>query len=199
MLDQMKLDSGVFGIREAAAFLGAHEQTIRRLARRNAIPCFKVGRDWRFRKEALVRWSEDQHRGGSEEQLCADGPCSVLVVDDEEKICRALSGMLQRFGYSVRQATSGQDGLALVGQEVPDLILLDLMMPDMNGPRFLEELRKTHPELPVVIVTGYPDSDLMQQATQYAPVMLLSKPVDAQLLERTIRTVVGKRAAMQGI
>jgi excisionase family DNA binding protein len=198
VLDQMKLDSDIFGIREAAAFLGAHEQTVRRLARRNAIPCFKVGRDWRFRKEALVRWTEEQQRGGWEEERRDDGSCSVLVIDDEKKICRAMSGMLQRFGCSVRQATRGQEGLTLVGQEVPDLILLDLMMPDMNGPRFLEELRKTHPELPVVIVTGYPDSDLMQQATQYAPVMLLSKPVDAQLLQRTVRTVVGKRAAMQG-
>jgi excisionase family DNA binding protein len=185
----------IFGIREAAAFLGVHEQTVRRLSRRNAIPCFKVGRDWRFRKEALVRWSEEQHRGGSEVQRRADGPCSVLVVDDEEKICRALSGMLQRFGCRVRQATGGEEGLALVRQEPPDLILLDLMMPNMNGPQFLAVLREAHPELPVVIVTGYPDSELMQQATQYAPVMLLSKPVEAQLLERTVRTAVGAKMA----
>jgi excisionase family DNA binding protein len=191
----MKLDPDIFGIREAAAFLGAHEQTVRRLARRNAIPCFKVGRDWRFRKEALVRWSEEQRRGGSEEQRREEGSCSVLVIDDEEKICRAMSGMLQRFGCRVRQATGGEEGLTLVRQEAPDLILLDLMMPDMNGPRFLEELRKTHPALPVVIVTGYPDSELMQQATQYAPVMLLSKPVESQLLERTIRMVAGTKTA----
>lgn len=192
MPSQMNLDSDIFGIREAAAFLGAHEQTIRRLARRNAIPCFKVGRDWRFRKEALVRWSEEQKPGG--------GRCSVLVIDDEEKICWMMCGMLERFGCRTRQATSGKDGLDLVRQEAPDLILLDLMMPDMNGPQFLEELRKTHPELPVVIVTGYPESELMKQATQYAPVMLLSKPVETQLLERTVRTAVGaKTAAVAGV
>ena len=144
----------VFGIREAAAFLGVHEQTVRRLSRRGAIPCFKVVRDWRFRREALLRWSEEQHRGEAAEQRQGDGGCSVLVVDDEEKICRALSGMLQRFGCRARYATRGQEGLDLVREEAPDLILLDLQMPGMNGPRFLEELRKTHSDMPVGIVNG---------------------------------------------
>ena len=83
--------------------------------------------------------------------------------------------------------------MELVAQDVPDVILLDLKMPDMNGPQFLEELRKTHPDLPVVIVTGYPNSELMQEAAKFAPVMLLAKPVENALLERTVRTVVGAK------
>ena len=180
-------DTQVFGITEAAAFLGAHEQTVRRLARRGAIPSFKVGKDWRFRREALLRWSEEQQRGG--------GRCSVLVIDDEEKICRAMGRLLTRFGCRVQQATAGKEGLELVVQEAPDIILLDLVMPEMNGIQFLKLLREAHPELPVVIVTGYPDSELMQQASQYAPVMLLAKPIDAALLERTLRSVLGEKLA----
>ena len=56
-------------------------------------------------------------------------------------------------------------------------------------------LRQTHPALPVVIVTGYPDSDLMKQAMQYAPIMLLEKPVDVGILELTVRSVVGGKLA----
>jgi excisionase family DNA binding protein len=56
-------------IREAAAFLNAHEQTVRGLARRRAIPCFKVGRDWRFRKDALLRWTGTQ-QGRIQELKC---------------------------------------------------------------------------------------------------------------------------------
>jgi excisionase family DNA binding protein len=178
-------DIDIFGIREAAAFLGVHEQTVRRLSRRSAIPCFKVGRDWRFRREALVRWSEDQQRGTAQ--------CSVLVVDDDERVCRAMGGMLMRFGCRVRQATRGSEGLELVRREVPDLILLDLKMPDMNGPQFLVELRKVHPALPVVIVTGYPESGLMLEASRHAPLMLLAKPVEQEALERTVRSVVGEK------
>jgi excisionase family DNA binding protein len=181
-------DPHVFGITEAAAFLGAHEQTVRRLARRGAIPSFKVGKDWRFRKEALMRWSEEQQRARA-------GRCSVLVIDDEEKICTALVRVVERFGCRARHAPSGAKGLELVAQDVPDVILLDLKMPDMNGPQFLDELRKTHPDLPVVIVTGYPDSELMKEAAKFAPVMLLAKPVEAELLQRTVRTAVGEKMA----
>jgi len=186
----MASDSDVMTTREAAAFLGAHVETVRRFARRGEIPSFKVGKDWRYRKEALQKWEESQHlirkhRAGSVE------PGSVLVVDDDDKVCRALSRIIERLGCTVRVATDGAKGLALVAQEVPDLILLDLMMPGMTGPQFLEQLRKKHPDLPVVIVTGFPDSELMKQAMQYAPLMLFAKPADRSHLERTVRMVVG--------
>jgi len=93
-----------------------------------------------------------------------------------------------------RQALDGAKGLELVAQEAPDLVLLDLQMPNMSDPQFLKELRKTQPELRVVVVTGHPDSEFMQEAMQYAPLMVLPKPVDQALIERTVRVALGKRA-----
>lgn len=122
-----------------------------------------------------------------------DKPCSVLVIDDDENFCKAMRWQLERLECRVREATSGMDGLQLLRQETPDLILLDLVMPEMNGIQFLELLREAHPDLPVVIVTGYSDSELMKQATQYAPLMLLAKPVEAGLLERTVRTALAEK------
>jgi DNA-binding NarL/FixJ family response regulator len=91
--------------------------------------------------------------------------------------------------------TSGAGDLNLVARNLPDLVLLDLKMPDVSGPEFLEELSKKHPELPVVIVTGHPDGEFMTKATQYAPLMVLTKPVDQALMDRTVRVALGEGMA----
>lgn len=65
--------------------------------------------------------------------------CSVLVIDDEEKVCWALSRVLSRLGCHARQGVGGPEGLALIAQETPDIILLDLKMPRRNGPQVLAE------------------------------------------------------------
>ena len=203
----MVADADVMNAVDAAAFLGIHVETLRRLARRNAIPCFKVGRDWRFRRAVLLRWADEQRAvgGGDEqrktgvadEQRALDG-ASVLVVDDEAPFCRTMARALGALGYAVRTATSGARGLELVAEAPPELILLDLVMPEMNGPQFLTALRRRHEQLPVVIVTGYPESALVQQAMEHAPIMLLAKPVAPTLLERTLRSVLGERMAAEG-
>ena len=179
----MAAESEILNAREAASFLGAHVETVRRLARRGAIPSFKVGTDWRFSREALRRWFEGQHPR-------AMSP-SVLVVDDDPEVVRAISRTVERLGYRSRRATTGAEGLDLVSRDTPDLIFLDLVMPGKSGPEFLADLRPAHPDLPVVIVTGYPDGDLMHQAAKHPPIMLLSKPATPDQIERTIRTVLG--------
>lgn len=177
--------TGTLNIREAAAFLGAHEQTVRKLARLGSIPAFKVGRDWRFLKGAIQKWAEAFH--GTETMRR-----SVLVVDDDEMVRRSMDRILRMIGCRVLHAASGYEGLRMVREGTANLVLLDLIMPDINGVQF-QALRETHPELPVVLVTGYPDSNLMNQAIQYAPVMLLAKPVEPTLLERTVRSLLGER------
>ena len=185
----MAIDSEVLTTKEAAVFLRAHVETVRRLATRGAIPAFKVGKDWRFRKEALIGWSEGQ-RSSSKKPL-------VLIVDDDPLICRAMGRLVESLGCNTCSAQDGREGLAQVARETPDLILLDLLMPNMNGLQFLEELRVSHPDLPVVIVTGHEDSELMRQVTKYAPLMVLSKPVAPGQLERTVRMMVADKLTVQ--
>lgn len=177
----MTSNDAVLNARQAAMFLGVHVETVRRLARRGEIPSFKVGTDWRFSKETLCRWFEEPRTG----------PGTVLVVDDDPAVLRSIARMVERLGYRAQSATNGGDALELVSRSVPDLILLDMAMPGMNGAEFLDELRPAHPDLPVVIVTGYPDSSLVHRAAQHAPVMLLTKPLDKAHLDRTLRTVLG--------
>ena len=89
----MPHDLAVFNITEAAAFLGAHEQTVRRRARRGAVPCcFKVGRDWRFRKEALLRWADGQRVCRASGQVLIAKPIDAAQV---QKVVALLVGERQ--------------------------------------------------------------------------------------------------------
>jgi len=167
---------------EAAHFLGAHVETVRRLARKGEIPAYKVGKDWRFRREALRHWIESRS--------LRDRPPNILVVDDEKEFCNFIHPFTEPKGYVVHSALTGEEGLAWVFRQRIDLILLDLKMDGMNGPQFLCELRKTHPDLPVIIVTGYPDGNLMLEATQYGPLMLLPKPVKREQVLSSLRVAL---------
>ena len=103
-----------------------------------------------------------------------------------------MARIAENLGYRANYSQSAEKGLELVSLETPNLILLDLQMHHMNGAQFLKELRKSQPTIPVIIITGYPESDLMLQCAQYAPVMLLTKPIERTLLERTMQSVFGE-------
>jgi len=169
--------------REAADYLGAHVETVRRLARRGEIPAYKMGEDWRFRRKALLRWAETHHLRRREPH--------VLVVDDEKMIRDLLRRLLEREGYRVVTASEGGEGLDHVAHGPPDVVLLDLKMAGMSGVEFLRRFREEHADIPVLVVTGYPDSDLMAQAMRYGPVTLLPKPVEQEQLLRSVRIALG--------
>jgi excisionase family DNA binding protein len=172
----------VLDVHEAGWLLGAHIETVRRLARRGGLPAYKVGKDWRFSKSALGRWMETHH-------VRQRSPL-VLVVDDEKDIRGMIGLFLEKDGYRVALAESGKRAIEAVQREMPEVVLLDLVMPGMSGVDVLKVLHSMKPDLPVIIITGYPDSDLMAEALRYPPVTLLSKPVDNEVLLRTVRRLL---------
>ena len=172
----------VLNVQEAAQLLGVHIETIRRLARNGEIPAFKVGRGWRIRMDALLKWADTQQLQSPQN--------TILVVDDDEAVRKTIRRFLERRNYHVYGAADGIEGLACLEGQSIGLAILDLKMPVMNGPEFLKEARSRHANLPVIIMTGYPDSDLMAEATQYGPFTLLAKPVDLKQLLQAIRTSV---------
>jgi len=175
-------DDAALNAHEVAELLGAHVETIRRLGRRGEIPTFKVGREWRFRRQDLERWIET-HRLRERSPL-------ILVVDDEESFRETTRIFLEGDGLRVRTAPGGAEALALARREPVDLVLLDLVMPGMGGVATLRELHRLDPDLPVVVVTAYPDSELMAEALRYPPVTLLPKPVEKADLLRTVQRVL---------
>ena len=175
-------------IHRAARQLGVHAQTVRRLARRNDIPAFKVGKVWRFSRNALLQWAETHH-------LRSRAAC-VLVVDDEVPVQEVLRRWLTREGYDVRTASGGEEALARMRMETPDVVLLDLSMAEMDGPTLLARIRDEYGLLPVIVVTGYPDSALMSAALQYGPLVMLPKPAERERVLETVQLALGEQRPM---
>ncbi|MFM8532967.1 MAG: response regulator, partial [Acidimicrobiia bacterium] len=80
---------------------------------------------------------------------------AVLVIDDEEVMRDILGTLLEREGYSVRMASTGQEGLDLARSLPFDAVITDVMMPGIDGLQVLEELKKHDEDLPVLMVTAY--------------------------------------------
>jgi len=117
----------------------------------------------------------------------------VLLVDDDPSTCKLLSVHLHKAGYTVLQAEHGLAGLELLDQQEIDLIVLDLMMPVMDGLRFLRELRENrHSDLPVLVLTATaagsgddPEQDILASgATRVA-----YKPIKARELLALLETL----------
>jgi excisionase family DNA binding protein len=171
--------------KEAAEFLNVHLETIRRLARQNEIPAFKVGKGWRFSEETLKKWADEHYSRNAAPH--------ILVTDDEPVGCKLVTRILEPNGYRVSTALGGRQALEIMRRENVDLILLDLMMPEMNGAETLKEIRKLDENVPVIIITGYPDSDLMAQAMAVSPIFVIPKPLDKKQLFNAISMVLPKK------
>ncbi len=179
-------ESDVVDARKAGELLGLHEVTVRRLARENKIPAFKVGGVWRFNRTSIHLWAESQ--------VSQPNLKTVLIVDDDELVRDSLGRIIERAGYRVVTARGGADALVLMQAELPDLLLLDLKMPDMDGPTTLRHIRESFGFIPVIIVTGYPESDLMTKTLECSPVTLVAKPVVASQLLQAVRMVLEESA-----
>ncbi|HVP19458.1 MAG TPA: HD domain-containing phosphohydrolase [Spirochaetia bacterium] len=112
---------------------------------------------------------------------------SVLVVDDDSTVRKVLASQLRAGGYATQLAENGQAALEALSQQLPDLILLDLVMPGMNGFQVLKKLKsdqRTRP-VPTIIVTGLPDREDRLSALQNGAADYLVKPIDgAELVVR---------------
>lgn len=175
-------DAEILTIRDVAAYLKLPVSTVYRLAERRDLPGHKVGRQWRFHKNVLDDWFR---------QHAATARSTVLVVDDEEAVRELLVSALESRQRQVLGAASGEEALEILKRTDVDLVLLDLSMPGMNGVDAFREIHGLRPTLPVVIVTGYPDSDLMARALEIGPFTMISKPVDLAQIQKTVEQIVG--------
>lgn len=113
------------------------------------------------------------------------GSGHVLIVDDELVIRSLLSEMLSEDGFTVATAEDGQRGLEYMNTGDVDLVISDVHMPLMDGPALVSELRKTNPDLPVIVLNSIPDRDLPGVESDRATACV-NKPFDLQEIRQTI-------------
>ncbi|RMG94845.1 MAG: response regulator [Deltaproteobacteria bacterium] len=116
----------------------------------------------------------------------------ILCVDDEAMVRDYLCDLLEADGCAVTTARSVSEARAALAGGTFDLVTLDLAMPGPSGMEFLRELRKDHPNLPVVILTGYPSVESAQEAVELGATKYMTKPFAGDDLQRVVAEVARK-------
>jgi CheY-like chemotaxis protein len=112
----------------------------------------------------------------------------ILIVDDDPDVRAFLGGAVADLGHAVREAVDGPAAIAALAESAPDLMLVDFAMPGMNGAEVARTARQMFPDLPIVFVTGFAQSDQLDAG--FADVPLLRKPFGIAALASAIRSAL---------
>src|SRR3954447_10469464 len=168
---------------QAAKYLGVAQSTIRKWSDQGLLSAFYTpGGHRRFRRRDLDSFLAGSGRGGP-------GP-GALLVDDRPGGRRHVRASLEAEGYAVREAGNASEGLAAVDEEQPDLILLDVMMPQVDGWEMLRLIQERHGVggIPVVMFSGRADG--AEQASELGAQGFVGKPFDAEQLVASTKALL---------
>ena len=170
---------------QAAKFLGVAQSTIRKWSDQGRVPAFYTpGGHRRYRRHDLETFLDRSGPGGRTE-----GPL-VLVVDDDARLREFMRINLTMEGYSVREAASADEALAAIEDVAPELVLLDVVMPGVDGWQMLQRMQERHGQIPVIMFSGKVDEGAAGDARQRGASGFVGKPFDPQeLIERAKQLV----------
>jgi excisionase family DNA binding protein len=163
---------------QAARYLGVAQSTIRKWSDNGRVRVYKTpGRHRRYRLDDLDAFLE---RSGPEPRR---GPV-VLIVDDDDRLREYVRVNLELEGYTVREAGSAEEGMRVLDDSRPDLILLDVMMPEVDGWEMLQRVQERHGvgAVPVVMFSGKVDELAAGEAAERGAQGFIGKPFDPQEL-----------------
>ena len=118
---------------------------------------------------------------------------TILVVDDTASVRQLLQDYLTQQGFRIVTASNGQEAIYAARHSNPDAILLDIMMPQMDGLELAEKIREMESTLPVVVMTGYPSLENSIQTLKNGVVDYLIKPVNLEQMELTLKRILRER------
>jgi excisionase family DNA binding protein len=171
---------------QAATFLGVAHSTIRKWSDQGRVAAFYTpGGHRRFRRRDLEAFVDRSGPAG----LRPSGPL-VLVVDDDRSLREYLRLNLELGGYSVREAENAEQALAAIEDQAPELVLLDVVMPGVDGWQLLRQLEERHGSIPVIMFSGKVDDEAAAEAARHGARGFLGKPFDRDELLARARQMV---------
>lgn len=118
---------------------------------------------------------------------------SIMIVDDSPETLSLYGIMLERRGYRVLKALDGASALQILEDSVPDLFILDVMMPEINGIELCQRIRALpqHEQTPVIFLSAYSDTEIVEKTFAAGANDFVRKPIDVQDLEAKIHKMLG--------
>jgi excisionase family DNA binding protein len=170
---------------QAAKYLGVAQSTIRKWSDQGRVPAFYTpGGHRRYRRRDLELFLDRSGPGGR-----TTGPL-VLVVDDDDRLREFVHAHLELEGYRVREAGSAEQALATIDDEAPDLVLLDVVMPGVDGWQMLQQMQERYGSIPVIMFSGKVDERSAGDAAERGAHGFVGKPFDPQQLIERAKSLV---------
>ena len=119
----------------------------------------------------------------------------VLVVDDSVDTVDSLAELLSLYGHRVTVALNGEEALERVATEVPDVVLLDMGLPRMDGPTLIKEVRQKQPSLKVIFISGYAEDNFRRRLDMDSDIHFLPKPFSLKQLAGKVKEVMREGSA----
>jgi excisionase family DNA binding protein len=173
-------------VKETAKYLRIPLPTVYYLVQRGQLPAIQIGGRWRIKKASLDKDILKEDKSGQP---------TVLVVDDDESLQSLFKIFLKKIGFSRIVVGTVKDAIAALEKQKFDLLFLDLKLPDGPADDVYDVAKEADPNLPIVIITGYPDSEMLDRILAKGPVTVIKKPLKIEQLQQTVRILGHESAA----
>jgi excisionase family DNA binding protein len=173
--------------KETAKYLRIPLPTVYYLVQRGQLPAIQIGGRWRIKKSSLDKDILKEDKSGQP---------TVLVVDDDESLQNLFKLFLKKIGFSRVVVGTVKEALAALDKQKFDLIFLDLKLPDGPADDVYDQAKQEQPECPIIVITGYPDSEMLNRILSKGPITVLKKPLKIEQLRDTVR-ILGHKDAVK--
>jgi excisionase family DNA binding protein len=172
-------------VKETAKYLRIPLPTVYYLVQRGQLPAIQIGGRWRIKKNALDKDILKEEKSGQP---------TVLVVDDDESLQNLFKLFLKKIGFSRVVVGTVKEAIAALEKQKFDLVFLDLKLPDGPADDVYDFVKREQPDCPIIIITGYPDSEMLDRILAKGPITVLKKPLKTEQLQQTVRMLGHKDA-----